>query len=425
MSQISNWDWDSGKRVITDIQQWRGAFGWVEEPCASPDGESVAAIVKVDGEAFAVCENGVPWENSFDKIWFLRYLPDGRAAAFVSDTAEWTVAIDGKTWQNWFEFIWDGKFNCPGGNVSAAAQKEMSYFAVTNDIPWQQGFYNLSHLRASPAGDAAAAVVQTKAINEADIASFRKGCFTVAVDGSAWPRNFLNVWELSFDSSGQRVAAEVRMSVNDYTIAVNAVPWNRHFSSVWQPAFNPADGSVTAPVRVSGGWSLARDGELIWGGRYFQLWHHIYSQDGIRIAAIVSPKFGRWTLAVDDVAWKLTFSDLATDPVLSPDGRCSACVGKTDGKWTIAVDGRAWDEAYDMAWPPVFSPDSRHVAAKTEKNGVYRIVVNGHPATEEYKTLWNPLFSPDGKKLLVRGIVRDNDKDKYVRTVLSLADILG
>ncbi|HMA66562.1 MAG TPA: WD40 repeat domain-containing protein, partial [Desulfosalsimonadaceae bacterium] len=85
MNRINNWDWAPGKRVISDIGEWRSTFGWVEEPCASPDGESVAAIVKVDEDAFAVCENGTPWETSFDRIWFLRYLPDGRAAAFVSN----------------------------------------------------------------------------------------------------------------------------------------------------------------------------------------------------------------------------------------------------------------------------------------------------------------------------------------------------
>ena len=114
MSQISSWDWSTGKRMVSDIGQWRQAYSWVEEPYASPDGESVAAIVKVDEMAFSVCENGSAWDNTFDKIWLLRYGPDNRAAALVADTAMWTVAVSGTPWENWFEFVWDTRFGSSG-----------------------------------------------------------------------------------------------------------------------------------------------------------------------------------------------------------------------------------------------------------------------------------------------------------------------
>ena len=46
MADTSNWDWEISEKGI-DMTGWRGDFQWVEEPYASPDGESVAAIVNV------------------------------------------------------------------------------------------------------------------------------------------------------------------------------------------------------------------------------------------------------------------------------------------------------------------------------------------------------------------------------------------
>ena len=74
---ITNWDWQSGEKQI-DMTGWRDNYQWVEEPYASPDGESVAAIVNVDEGEFTVCVNGQAWENIFDKLWHLRYTADGR-----------------------------------------------------------------------------------------------------------------------------------------------------------------------------------------------------------------------------------------------------------------------------------------------------------------------------------------------------------
>ena len=408
----SQWDWNAGKKVIADLNQWRNTFEWVEEPYVSPDGETVAAIVKIDEMTFSVCENGVPWENPFDKIWYLRFGPNNFPSALVSKDGMWTLAVAGQPWENWYDFVWDTRFGMDGKHITVAAVSANNYCAVTDGVAWKQAYPFLTHLTVSDDGKNSAAVVQTVLFNSGDIFKFQEGCYSAAVNGNAWDQNFLNLWEMSFSPDGQHLAAEARTTLYDYTIIVDGVPWHKNFSSVWKPKFHPIDGSVSAPVKVPGGWTLARDGETFWEGRFFQLWHHQYSADGQHIAAIVAPKFGQQTIAVDGTAWPIVFNNLVTDLVISPDGKRTACSVRTDAHWTIAADGHCWDHCLDMAWGPVFSPDSRHVAAKVEKNGRFFIVIDEKFLKQDFSDLWDPVFSPDGSKLLVRGI--DGEKKRGV-----------
>lgn len=420
MGDSSSWDWEIGKRLIADVGRWPEIFPWVEEPCVSPDGEKIAAVVKTDEAAFSVCVNGVAWENTFDKIWYLRFAPDGRASAIVSDTGEWTLALDGEAWEERFDYLWNPLVAAGGGHIVAAAQKAMKYFAVMDGVAWESGFGALNNLRLSPDGRRAAAVVQTVAFNEGEIFKFQEGCYTVAVDGKPWVRNFVNVWGLDFSPDGRQVAAEVRTSLYDYTIVVDGEPWRQRFNAVWEPRFHPQDGTVSAPVKIGGSWTLAHDGERLWSGDYVQLWHQMYSLDGRHLAAIVAPKFGKWTVAVDDRPWSRTFGGLLTDARFSPDGGHIACAAKENDRWTVVVDGRAWDGGYDMVWQPVFSPDGRHVAAKVEKNGGYRLLLDGQVLRTDFDALWDPCFSPDGGRLLVRGLGSGADKGRYYREVVGL-----
>ncbi|MBW2195302.1 MAG: WD40 repeat domain-containing protein, partial [Deltaproteobacteria bacterium] len=91
MVDTNSWDWDTGEKVLADTSSWKDKFEWVEEFQASPDGEKVTAIVKTGEGEFNVCVNGQTWENPFDRIWCLRFGPDGRLACIISANAEWTV----------------------------------------------------------------------------------------------------------------------------------------------------------------------------------------------------------------------------------------------------------------------------------------------------------------------------------------------
>ena len=100
-----SWDWEIGHREI-DTSDWSQRFRWVEELHASPDGETVAAIVNVE-EAFNVCMNGALWSDEHaDKIWHLRFTPDNRPYALVSDGGQWTVAVGGEAWSEGFDYVW-------------------------------------------------------------------------------------------------------------------------------------------------------------------------------------------------------------------------------------------------------------------------------------------------------------------------------
>lgn len=425
MPEIEDWDWTPGKKELGDYPAWAGTYAYMEETYVSPDGEKIAAIVKTGEQAYSVCVNGRTWDSAFEKIWHLRFTPDGRPVALVSDTAMWTVAVDGTAWENWYEFAWNPLFSRNGSRVTVAAQKEFQYFAVTNDVAWQNGFLALNHLAADPSGNNTAAVVQDVSFAEADIAKFQEGCFTVAVNGNAWDTHFVNAWGLAFSADGSRVAAETRTSLYDYTIAVDGRTWEKRFSCVWAPRFHPSDGSLSAPVKVAGGWSLARDDELIWQPRYVQLWHHLYSPDGLHIAAIVSPEFGKWTLAEDDRPWRSRFDELVTGAVYSPAGDRLACVGKAGGRWYIAVDDRVWNTPQDMAWQPVFSPDGAHVAALVEKNGRYTVMVDQRSMDMEFSRAWQPVFSPDARRLMVRGILPEAEGGHYGRFVLEVDKLVS
>ena len=58
MHDLNSWNWDIDNREIADLTRWQQQFNWVEEPCVSPDGEKIAAIVNLAEGEFNVCVNG-------------------------------------------------------------------------------------------------------------------------------------------------------------------------------------------------------------------------------------------------------------------------------------------------------------------------------------------------------------------------------
>jgi len=332
------------------------------------------------------------------------------------------VAVDGETWENKYEFVWDARFGQKSGNIMVMAKADGEYLAVINDTPWENTYLSMTDITGPPDCGHAAGVVQTVKFDQADIYTFQDGCYSVAVDGEVWDKNFVNVWEPVFSPDGRRVAAQIRTTLYDYTIAVDGEPWGTLYPMVWEPKFSPVDGSVTAPVKIPGGWTLAKDGKALWDVKFAQLWQHQYSPNGDKIAAIVAPVYGKWTVAVDGKPSDKVFGDMATDLVFSPIGGRTAFLGKEGEKWSVVVDGTVWAGKYDMAWKPVFSPDGHHAAAKVEKGGRYTIAVNGKEL-RPFKAVWDPIFSPDSDKVLIRAIEGEGDDEKYIRQVLPLSEI--
>ncbi|MFO7726720.1 MAG: WD40 repeat domain-containing protein [Desulfonatronovibrio sp.] len=414
MADKEKWDWETGTKVVVDSLNCPLLHVWREEHQVSPDGEKIATIINTGDYQFTVCENLKNWENSYEKVWGLKYSPDGRLTALVmQDDGLWTLSVDGRNWNESFDYIWDTRFSRCGKMIAAAIQKDMRYGMCVNDQIWPELFLSASQFTLSQDGETSCAVAQTRPMDQADIFTYKKGCYSIAVNGKRWPLELVSVWTPVFHPNTASIAAQCRTSIYDYSIIVDGKVWPNSFSSVWRPAFNPSNASVVAPVRTGKHWALAQDGEIVLRPDFFQMWHLCFSPSGDHLAAIVAPEFGKWTVAVDGKPWKVRFKSLVYDLVYGPKGEKVAAVGKNQDKWFIVVSGDTWKESFDMAWQPVFSNDETMVAAKVEKNGKYFIVINGKIYDQEFDFVCDPVFSPDSKKILIRGVIGF----QYVRIV--------
>lgn len=412
---ISSWDWDPGTKPIHDLNKCDLDVKWLEEPYASPDGERIACLARLE-EGYDVCVNGQPWGQEFEIAYYLRFSPDGRLTCLASSDFEWSLAVEGETWSVSFGNAWNTLFSRNGKSIAAAIQQDGQYGMVVDEQPWEQLHLFATDFALSPDGGKSAAVVQTTSLSEGDIFTFQQGCFNVALNGETWEGSYVNAWTPTFDPDGQHLAAQIRTSLYDYTIVVDGKPWNASFSMVWEPVFHPREKKVTAPVRQAGKWGMAQDGQIIWEPRYFQLWQQKHCHEGNNLYAIGAPEFGRWTIIQNDVPWPVRVSSMLADLEVSPDGRRAAAAAKEGGYWSIMADQSLWSDWYDMVWSPVFSPDSQHIACKVEKGGRYTVVLDGKPFKEEFSHCFEPIFSPDSRLLLIRGV----QDGKYKRIVSKL-----
>jgi len=415
------WDWEKGKRTIIPSIAPKDTYLWQEEPQISPDGETFAAVVRLEDESFTMRVNDTEWEESHEKAWFPRFAPDGRLTCLVMSDDEWTVSVDGTPWEERFGFIWGTQFGA-GGQIYASIQQDMRYGMAMDGSPWEELFENANEFALSGDGKKSAAVVQVKSLKSADLEGFRSGIFSLAVDGGrAWDTEFMNLWTPVFDESGgERVACQARLNYFEYTIAVNGAPWPVAYNCVWAPAFNPATGTLAAPFRQGGRWGMAVDAVVQWAPRYFQCWEQQWSRDGKKLWAVVAPEYGKFTVACNDNPWTVSFP-VVNDLVLSPAGdRAAALACHINADYRVVVDGAVWQGLWDMAWKPVFSPDGRHVAALVQSKDSFTYQVNNKLVGESFEWARPPYFSPDSASVLLRGI----QGGKLVRVVLPLKDIV-
>ena len=287
-----NWDWESGEKLIAETSEWKDKFEWVEEFQVSPDGEKVASSVKTGDTEFSVWVNGETWESAFDKIWFLRFGPDGRLTALVSKEEEWTVAVDGQAWENTFGYVWNTKFSPDGKNIAVAVQQEMQYGAAVNGETWENMFANMSSFTMSPDGRRTAGVVQTKKFSEGEIFRFQEGCFTVAPDGKAWDRSFVNVWGIAFSPDALTEVISVKLVGSTMLVSDNPVPAEAlaeeeasraevYVYSEFRPATDPVKFIYNPATKLYVGFAVGREIEVEVRGHNFYLTDiEIEVQDG-------------------------------------------------------------------------------------------------------------------------------------------------
>ena len=400
MNEQEKYDWHTPEKTLADLTEISTKFSACYEPVVSSDGEKIALPVQNEDNTWTLCVNGEPWSETFDKLWYHRFSPDGRLSALVQADDEWTVAVDGVPWDEKFEYVWNMTFSPNGEHIAAQIKRDAQFYSMVVDgKAWESNYLSTREFSVDNNGKVAV-TVQADPLKEADIFEFMKGVWSLAVNDAIWDKRFVNIYAPRISPDGEHVAAEVRLDICDYTIAVDEKTWDEKFGCVWEPLYHP-DGSVIVPVRASGTWTLARDGKLYWERRYAQLWHQKMSPDYNRIAAIASPVFGKWTITVDDQPWSVMFDDTVLEPFFSQDSQRVAAIVKENNRWSIAVDGKPWSETFEMVWNPVFNPDGKMVAAKVERDGKYSIAINNKVWSRTFENLWGPLFSPDGLNIMV------------------------
>lgn len=417
MGRISNWDWETGrKQVVNSLTPLQG-HGWQEEPYVSDDGETLAAVVNVDEGEFSMRVNDGVWEQTFERIWYPRFSPDGRLTGLCQQDMLWALGVDGELMGEPCDYVWDTRFTADGATIATMAKVEEQYGVSLNGTPWETLYENANQYTISTNGVHSAAVVQVASLGQADVEGFKKGVYSVAVDGETWTGKYLNLWTPVFDARGLRVAAQVRTGVHDYTIAVDDEPWPSTYNQVWKPIFHPDGKYVAAPVRLAGKWGVARDGAMLWQPSYMQVMKLQFSESGEKLWAIVGTSYGKFTAACNDKPWSSTFP-VVTDLVVSPAGdRAAVLASKNNSQFRVVVDDKPWNGVWDMAWPAIFSSDGSNVAAVVEKSGKFHILVNGNSYERSFDRAWSPQFSEDGKKVLIRAI----ENNSYVRIVADVS----
>jgi len=418
MTERKKWNFETKNKTIP-IAGLSDGFSWIEEFYVSPDGEKVAAIAATTDETFkvvSVSENSrEDWEE-FDKIWRLRFLPDGRLYAFVLKDEEWTVAIDGKTWETGFDYIWKPLVRNNGKSIAVSVNNGGDYAMALNGEPWETGFVNITNSAISNNGDKTAACVQVESAGEGEIFKFQQGLFTVAVDGKPWDTKFVNVWDMTFSDDGASLAAEVRTNLYDYTIAVDGNIWDHHYQAVWKPIFKPNSTSVVAPVRVGGKWGLAIDGKMAWDAQFLQCRQPQFSPDGSKLVAIVSPAYGKWTMALDGDNWTSLFDTYLIDPTFSEDSRTLAAICMNAGHVSLVVNDTVWSNTFDLIEDFSVSSNGENIVAVGKKDGRYSIVINDKIIQENLTKVWKPVFNEEGSKVILKTL----EGNTYLRSVFTI-----
>jgi hypothetical protein len=412
MEDKASWDWDTELKEVP-FDEWRSRFNWVQTPQVRRNGEGIAAVVNLDEMAFNVCVNGEVWEEEYEKVWNLTPVSGSGFAAFVARDEEWTLAVNGQEWSHWCDFIWQLMKSRDGRTLGAVFQTESEYGIIVNDVPWENRFENLTGAVMAADGTSAA-VVQVASMPGADVDAFREGVFSVARNGVPEEQRFLNIWDISLDTSGSQIGYAVRTNREAYTIVQDDTLWENRFESVWKPEFLD-EKSLLAPVRVNGKWELYKNDAPFWRRRYDQLWHLTLSPNGKDVAAIVASPYGRWSVAVNDTVWPVSWDTMVSDIHFSENGASLAAVYKHKDVWDLAVDQVPWNLAAEMVFFPCLSPDGSVVAVVIQKQGQYQLVVNKRVAASGFSFMADPVISPDGSKVLLKGIENGIYKRRIIR----------
>ena len=194
MVETESWDWWTEEKCLADVADWRKRFPVVHEIAASSDGEKVAAVVEIGNKQITPCVNGKTWEETYERVWPLKFSPDGRLVCAVLQNYEWTIVVDRNPWEETYDFVWNLTFNPDGKSIAVNVKKDNEFGISLNGNSWQNRFFEARDVVVSSDGTRTASRVKTRTMASLDIAGYAERILTVAVDGNAWGNNFLSIW---------------------------------------------------------------------------------------------------------------------------------------------------------------------------------------------------------------------------------------
>ena len=154
--------------------------------------------------------NGEPWEETFERVYSLKFNPDNQLISFALRDYEWSVNIDHEMWEERFDYVWNLTVSPDGKSIAVDISKDNMTSVCLNGKTWENMFFETRDVAMSPDGTKTAAHVLMNRREELDNVGFMKKNWTVAVDGTPWDTKFINVWGGVFSSDGNHVAACVR-----------------------------------------------------------------------------------------------------------------------------------------------------------------------------------------------------------------------
>ena len=122
MAALSNWDWDTKEKLISNINDWKKKFLEVRELVPSDSGEKIAAVVQTK-DGFTTCINGEPWVEVFERVWSLKFNNGDQLVSLVYRNYEWFVATGKEMWEDAFDEVWNMQLTPDGTGVVANVKR--------------------------------------------------------------------------------------------------------------------------------------------------------------------------------------------------------------------------------------------------------------------------------------------------------------
>jgi len=124
MSESASWDWDTKEKLVADINDWKKKFIDIRELTPSDNGEKIAAVVQPEKGRFTTCVDGETWEETFERVYSLKFKPDNQLISFTYRDYVWALAVDHEMWEETFDFIWNLTLTQDGKGIAVNIKRD-------------------------------------------------------------------------------------------------------------------------------------------------------------------------------------------------------------------------------------------------------------------------------------------------------------